>query len=248
MVTTPRTSPEPAIVHTTRARSSGQAEPTRLDGGAVLALLEDEPFAAALEAELPAHRKRSYPPRETLAMFVAQVLSDDPSLRRAVNERIVRDIARGVRPPSSSTAAYSDARQRLPLALVERLARLVGQRVCRRARQGARAQEARVFFGDGTTVSMPDTDENQEPFPQPGSQLAGVGFPQARLCALSCATSGAIVEATILACEGKASGEQAQLRVLADTLVAGDVLVGDAIHENYWTFAALQRIGASVIV
>ena len=92
-------------------------------------------------------------------------------------------------------------------------------------------------------------DHGREPaaLPQPSSQLAGVGFPQARLCALSCATSGAIVEATISACEGKASGEQAQLRVLANTLAAGDVLVGDAIHENYWTFAALQSGGVEAV-
>lgn len=220
---------------------------TSLDGGAVLAVLEDERFAAALEAGLPAHRERTYPPRETLAMFVAQVLSDDPSLRRAVDERIVRDIARGVTPPSSSTAAYSDARQRLPLALVERLGRLVGQRVCEQGERRWRWRGRRVFFVDGTTFSMPDTDENQDEFPQNANQLAGVGFPQGRLCALSCAATGAIVEGTISACEGKASGEQAQLRVLAAALEQGDVLVGDAIHENYWTFVALQRLGVDAV-
>lgn len=118
-------------------------------------------------------------------MFVPQVLSDDPSLRRAVDERIARDIARGTTPTSSSTAAYSDARQRLPLELVERLARVLGQRVCEEGERSWHWRERRVLLVDATTFSMPDTDENQDEFPQNTSQVAGVGFPQGRLCMLS---------------------------------------------------------------
>lgn len=218
-----------------------------LDGGAVFELLEEERFAAELGACMPAHRERTYPPKETLAMFVAQALSDDPSLRRAVDERIARDIARGTTPPSSSTAAYSDARQRLPLELVERLARVVGQRVCEEGERSWRWRERRVLLVDATTFSMPDTDENQDEFPQNASQVAGVGFPQGRLCALSCIATGAIVEARISALEGKACGEQTQVRALIETLERDDVLVGDAIYENYWTFAALQRQGVEAV-
>jgi len=38
-----------------------------------------------------------------------------------------------------------------------------------------------VMLVDGTTVSMPDTPENQKVYPQPESQKEGVGFPIARL-------------------------------------------------------------------
>ena len=31
---------------------------------------------------------------------------------------------------------------------------------------------------DGSTVSMPDTPENQEAYPQPSSQKPGCGFPK----------------------------------------------------------------------
>ena len=31
---------------------------------------------------------------------------------------------------------------------------------------------------DGSTVSMPDTNDNQEAYPQPSSQKAGCGFPR----------------------------------------------------------------------
>lgn len=38
-----------------------------------------------VEALLPAHRERLFPPTETLSMFLAQVLNDDRSCQAAVN-------------------------------------------------------------------------------------------------------------------------------------------------------------------
>jgi len=39
-----------------------------------------------IEALLPKHRERLFPPTETLSMFLAQVLSADGSCRQAVNQ------------------------------------------------------------------------------------------------------------------------------------------------------------------
>ncbi|QVL48707.1 MAG: hypothetical protein KFB96_24630 [Thiocapsa sp.] len=41
-----------------------------------------------VEALLPAHRERLFPPTETLSMFLAQVLSADGSCRQAVDEAV----------------------------------------------------------------------------------------------------------------------------------------------------------------
>jgi len=38
-----------------------------------------------------------------------------------------------------------------------------------------------VKLVDGTGISMPDTPENQERYPQPIGQAEGVGFPLARV-------------------------------------------------------------------
>ena len=43
-----------------------------------------------LEAVLPEHRERLFPPTETLSMFLAQVLSADGSCRQAVNDAAVK--------------------------------------------------------------------------------------------------------------------------------------------------------------
>lgn len=80
-----------------------------------------------LEEFSPEHRLRLYSPSETLSMFLAQVLADDRSCQRAVNERAVQRLCAGLTPCSTHTGAYYQARQRLPLELVAALARHTGQ-------------------------------------------------------------------------------------------------------------------------
>ena len=228
---------------TTRALPSEQALRANLDSNGVFNLITDERFLGTIEALLPAHRERTYPPTETLAMFVAQVLNDDSSCQRAVDERIVRCLQHGLRPPSTSTAAYCEARNRLPTALVEALYKRVGLHISDNAPLRSRWHGRRVLFIDGTGTTMPDTPDNQRAYPQSSSQQPGVGFPEARMVALSCAATGAIIDTTIGPAKGKSTGELTQMRTLSRSLRPGDVLVGDAIYETFWTFLMLQGIG-----
>jgi hypothetical protein len=50
----------------------------------------------------------------------------------------------------------------------------------------------RVKIVDGSSVSMPDTPENQQAYPQPSRQKKGCGFPIMRITALFSLASGAI--------------------------------------------------------
>ena len=59
------------------------------DAFTFLNLLTGPELFAPLEALLPAHRERRFPPTETLAMFLRQVLSEDRSCRR-VEPRAVK--------------------------------------------------------------------------------------------------------------------------------------------------------------
>lgn len=104
-----------------------------------------------------------------------------------------------------------------------------------------------VRLVDGATVIMPDTDANQADFPQPGSQKAGLGFPQCRIVGLICLGSGAVLNAAISACRGKGSDEQSLLRRQIDTLVRGDVLVGDAFFATYFLLCALIERGVDAV-
>ncbi|WP_181015342.1 transposase, partial [Alkalispirochaeta sphaeroplastigenens] len=80
---------------------------------------------------------------------------------------------------------------------------------------------------DGTTVSMPDTPENQQQFPQQTSQTPGLGFPVARLVAIMDLSSGAVLNAAMGPVKGKGTGEHALLRGMLDTFEPGDIVIAD---------------------
>ena len=74
---------------------------------------------------------------------------------------------------------------------------------------------------------MPDTPENQEAYPQVYNQKRGVGFPIARVGALTSLACGAILNLGVCRYAGKGQGEVSLLRQLWDVLRPGDVLLTD---------------------
>jgi len=100
---------------------------------------------------------------------------------------------------------------------------------------------------DGTTVSMPDTPANQEVYPQSGVQKAELGFPLAMLVALISLSTGAVLRWALGPCRGKHTGEQALFRTLMPCLEAGDVVLVDRYHCNYFTVALLAERGVDLV-
>lgn len=200
------------------------------------------------EAHLPEHRERLYPPTVTLAMFLRQALSADGSCQRAVDGWAASRTAEGLTPQSIRTGGYCRARQRLPLSMLQALTRECGRCLSERALQGWRWRDRRVKLLDGTGVSMPDTPSNQRVFPQPACQAAGVGFPLARVCALICLSSGAVLAAATGPARGSGHSELDLSRTLLGALSAGDVLLADALYANYWDLAQLLAAGVDVLM
>ena len=60
------------------------------DSYALFNLLTGPDLLDEVEAQLPEHRERLFPPTETLSMFLAQALSADRSCQRAVNEAAIK--------------------------------------------------------------------------------------------------------------------------------------------------------------
>jgi len=77
---------------------------------------------------------------------------------------------------------------------------------------------------DGTGLSMPDTDANQQVWPQQQNQSPGCGFPQAALCACFCLQTGGLLSYEL---GNKKSHELPLLRKQWGTFHAGDVFLGD---------------------
>lgn len=199
------------------------------------------------EALLPEHRERLYPPTVTLSMFMMQVLNEDDSCQKAVNGWAARRAAEGLSVTSVNTGAYCRARQRLPLEMTIELTRETGRLLCTRAPSDWRWRGRTVKLVDGSGISMPDTPENQARYPQPSSQAEGVGFPLARIVAVVCLSSGAVVDAAMGAFEGQGNSELGLLRRLAAAFVAGDVMLADAFYCNYFLIATMQAAGVEVV-
>ena len=145
-------------------------------------------------------------------------------------------------------AAYCDARQRLPLGLPTRLAREVGARLTEQQPVQWLWRGRQVKLVDGTTVSMPDTTENQASFPQSRVQKAGLGFPLARLVAIVSLSCGAVLDWGLGACEGKQTGETALLWDLAKSFKRGDVVIADRCYAGYFMIALFVMLGVDVVI
>ncbi len=196
---------------------------------------------ATVDNLLPEHRERYYPPTETLSMFLAQALNADRSCQYAVNHALVQRVAHGLPALSTSTGAYCRARKRLPLDLITQLVQATSTHLEDRTPTEWRWKNKPVYLIDGTSMTMPDTPENQSRYPQQGGQKPGLGFPICRLLGIVSLSSGAIMRASVGRFQGKGSDEQSLLRGLLDQFSADDVIVGDAFFGTYFLLAALQH-------
>jgi hypothetical protein len=160
-------------------------------------LLTCEQLFSKLEALLPGHRERLFPPTETLSMFLAQALSTDSSCQKIVNDSAVKRLIGGLPVCSTATGGYCWARQRLPLSMISSLTCYLGQLMNEQVPQDWRWQGRPVRLIDGTTVSMPDTLANQADYPQQGGQKPGLRFPICRVVGVICLSSGAILNAAV---------------------------------------------------
>lgn len=86
----------------------------------VLGVLEDEGHK---------YRQGVFCPLVTLWGWLSQCLSQDKSLNEAVTRILVNRVATGFPACSASSASYSNARQRFPRAVMERMAKEIGSNV-----------------------------------------------------------------------------------------------------------------------
>ena len=209
-------------------------------------VLTEKVIARAL-ATLTGWLDRIFSPLVTLWVFLGQVLSADHSCRAAVARLIAHRLARGQRPCSAATGAYCQARQRLPESFCADVARHTG-----RALEGDVDPQwlwkgRRVHVYDGSSVSMPDTPENQAEYPQPICQKPGLGFPLARIAAVFSLACGALLDVGICRYAGKGQGEVSLLRRLWDSLRPGDILLTDALLVNWANLVMLQERGLEFV-
>ena len=238
------------ITHTARKHQHRRVKAYRenSDSYSFFNLLTSDALLGEVEALLPEHRERLYPPTETLSMFLAQAMSADRSCQNIVNQATLQRITEGLTARSTHTGGYCRARQRLPLSMVTRLTQHLGEQIDEQLPNEWRWRGRRVRIVDGTTVTMPDTLANQASFSQQRGQKPGLGFPICRIVGITCLASGALLNAAIGRFNGKGGDEQTLLRTIQDTFQPGDVVLGDAFFATYFFIATMQANGIDILM
>jgi hypothetical protein len=236
-----------------KRRVSGQVSKFRARfAQSVGAVLGDVVPAAQLKQwiaeEVGSYRERIYGPLRTLTLFLEQVLSSDQSCQDAVARGVSEQVGREVAPSSLNNGSYCDARKRLPLGLLTRMGREIGSRLAEQQPTAWLWRGRQVKLVDGTTISMPDTPENQACFPQNRQQKPGLGFPVARLVAIISLSCGAVMEWAVAACEGKQTGETSLLWAISGHFKRGDVMIADRCYAGYFMIALMVMLGVDVVV
>ena len=180
--------------------------------------------------------------------MIFQRLNDDHTLSAVIKDvraggadRLVprrRKLSRRVR--STHTSAYNQARQRLPLALLQAALTHVAGAVARMAggQSGGRTappppRRTRQLL-DGSTLAMLQTPGLAKEFSPGKNQRGRSGWCLLRIVVGFCAKTGAVVSAT---CGPQEQSEQAMAWTLMEHAAAFTVWIGDA-NFGVWSIAA----------
>jgi hypothetical protein len=192
-------------------------------------------------------RDRVYSPVTTIWGFLSQVLSEDHSCRDAVSRIVAHRASSGQPVCSPNTASYCNARSRILTDVVRTLATRTAEELQASVSDQWKWNSRSVFIFDGSNVSMPDTLENQAVYPQPPSQQPGLGFPLARIGVLLSLATGACHNLAIAPYKGKGTGETNLFRRIYDTLEPGDVVLADALFDDYFIACELRQRDIDIV-
>jgi hypothetical protein len=156
-------------------------------------------------------------------------------------------IARQERACSAETGAYCQARKRLPEAFFAQMARQTGQRLDVAADARWLWKNRRVYIFDGATVSMPDTPENQQAYPQPPQQKPGLGFPLMRIAVIFSLACGVVLDVGTCRYAGKGQSELALLRQMWSLFQPGSIMLADRLMCAWTELVMLQQRGVDSV-
>lgn len=174
-------------------------------------------------------RDRVFTPLVTIRLFILQVLHANTAITH-LRQLIGFNFA-----PSS----YCEARQRLPLVLLQSLLQMMPGWVDA-ILAGPLLLGGRVLVADGSSVSTPDAPGMLDHFQLPRGQKPGVGYPMAKIMGLMDAATGMFLQLLELPLfQHDMRGVMSVHRYLR----AGDILLGDRALCSFAHFAVLSAAG-----
>lgn len=190
-------------------------------------------------------RERIFSPLVTFWMFLSQVLSDAGSCQEMVARALAGLWISEGREASPGNSAYCQARKRLPESSLEKLAQTTAAQLERQVREEHLWMGRQVRIVDGSSVSMPDTLENQTAYPQPHGQQPGCGFPVMRLVVIFSLATGAILR---LARGALSQGERTLFQSLQIILQPAEVLLADRGFCSFAEVYTLMQRGVDAVL
>jgi len=200
-----------------------------------------------LAESVPYRRDTIYTPLVVLRLFLLQVLNDDRSCKAAVSRFLIERAAEGETEISHNSGPYCTARTRLPLALLEDGVRETAIEA-NKTKTAWKWYGYNVYMVDGTTVLLPDTEDNQKEFPQQKNQKPGLGFPIVRICASISLATGSVADYAYAPYEGKGTGETSLFSNLQGSLKEGDLLLADRYYATFAIIMLLSLAGVHVVM
>jgi DDE family transposase len=192
-------------------------------------------------------RATVFTPLITLRAFLFQVLSINGSCTEAVGHVLLERIGSNRHANTLNTGPYCKARARLTLGLLTEAVMETGQTLHRQASSHTLWMGFRVLLADGTTCLMPDTDSNQQTYPQQSTQKPGLGFPIVRLVGLLSLATGACTAYTLAPYQGKGNGETSLFSRLIASLTRHDLLIADRFYTSFAIIALVRQQGSALV-
>ena len=192
----------------------------------------------------PQSRCRIFSKENTFWGFFSQILNADGGCSEVVRKFHALAASRNRSLPSSSTSAYCQARSKLNESDLVSIQVDTSDQLTRRDTDHL-FQGRRVVVADGTGISMPDTPENQEIWPQSRGQKPGCGFPQAYICACFNLHTGGLLS---YALGNKKSHELLMLREQWDTFNPDDIFLGDKGFCSFYDVFKLLDKGVDSVI
>lgn len=201
----------------------------------------------------PRQRDRIFNQWRTFWLFLGQILSATQACQEALKKAqmwlslpalSVSD-KKNISSISPRTCGYCKARVRLKQDYLEEVNRQV------RNRQRDQIDSKHLWYGrpvkvvDGTSVSMPDTEENQKLYPQPKGQKKGCGFPVMKIVVSFCLATG-----ILLSCrKGNLNRHERMLwHEMWDDYEAGDVVLADCGFCSFADYWMLSQRGIDCVM
>ena len=171
-----------------------------------------------------------------------------PRLRFGSRQAHHLSIAYNQRACSAQTGAYCIARDKLDEQSMQRLVTASGQAIEDKSPDRWLWLGHRVVTADGATVTMADTAENHEAYPQLSAQAPGCGFPIVRVVVLFALSTGLVREMAMGRYKGKLTHEVSLFRQIDQVIEENDVFLAGRAYAGWFEMARMIGRGAHVVV